>query len=54
MLVDLANTIEMDLIIEGVENEEQFNILLDMGYRQFQGYYFYKPMNFQSFIALLE
>ena len=37
---------------EGVETEDQYDMLLDMGCRMFQGYYFAKPMPVDGFVQL--
>ncbi|WP_143559320.1 EAL domain-containing protein, partial [Solemya velum gill symbiont] len=39
----------MDVLAEGVETEEQFRLLIEYGYKQFQGYYFGKPMTADKF-----
>ena len=36
--------LKLDLIVEGVETEEQLQALIDLGCRSFQGYYFSKPL----------
>ena len=43
-IIDLGHYINMSVTIEGVESEEQANILKGMGCDQLQGYYFGKPM----------
>ena len=40
-----------ELIAEGVETEEQKNILIDLGYQYAQGYLFAKPMSADEFEA---
>lgn len=42
-IVTLADTFGLNVIAEGVENEEQVTILKDLGCREGQGYYFSKP-----------
>lgn len=49
MVIKLANEIGMRVITEGVEEEEQLNMLTDMGCQRFQGYYFSKPIDVESF-----
>lgn len=39
----IAETLEIGVIVEGVENEVQLELLKDLGYTQFQGYYFDRP-----------
>lgn len=43
-IANLARTLEMHTVTEGVESEEQVARLLDIGCDVFQGYYFAKPM----------
>jgi len=42
-IVTLADTVGLNVIAEGVENEEQAIILMDLGCREGQGYYYSKP-----------
>ncbi|TYL46769.1 EAL domain-containing protein [Marinomonas sp. IMCC 4694] len=42
-LVRLFSDLDMTLIAEGVETQNEFHVLRDMGVRLFQGYYFAKP-----------
>ncbi|MCQ2531212.1 MAG: GGDEF and EAL domain-containing protein [Saccharofermentans sp.] len=45
----LAHSIDMSVVVEGVETESQVNRLREMGADIFQGYYFGKPMSVFSF-----
>lgn len=40
----IANLLNMETVIEGVEKEEQFNNLKSVGCEYFQGYYFSRPL----------
>lgn len=40
----IAQSLNMQVIVEGVENETQFTELLKIHCKLFQGYYFYQPM----------
>ena len=51
---DIAKTLGMDIVIEGVETKEQFNILSDIGCDFFQGYYFSRPILLEDFKELIE
>lgn len=43
MILQLAQTLDMDVVAEGVEEAAQLAALRDMGCQQFQGYLFGKP-----------
>lgn len=49
VIVEMAKQLEMLTIVEGVENSEQVDFLKQLGCDIFQGYYFAKPMDIQSF-----
>ena len=48
-IVELTNKLGIALIIEGVETEEQFNFLQEVGCNLFQGFYFERPIEIASF-----
>ncbi|MBR2523396.1 MAG: EAL domain-containing protein [Clostridiales bacterium] len=45
----LVHSINMRVVVEGVENENQVNIIRNMGADIFQGYYFSKPLTVFNF-----
>ena len=49
-IIQMAHGLDMDVVAEGVENENQFELLKHMGCDSIQGYYFSKPLEEQSFI----
>lgn len=51
-VVNMAKTMSMPIIVEGVETKEQREYLMGLGIRYIQGYYFYKPMSTSDFEAL--
>ena len=53
-IVEMTNKLRLSSISEGVETEEQFKSLRDMGCGMFQGYYFAKPMAVDDFDAFLD
>jgi diguanylate cyclase (GGDEF)-like protein/PAS domain S-box-containing protein len=53
-IVNMAQIRGKNVLIEGVENREQAHILLGMGCRAMQGYYFSKPVDADTFEALLQ
>lgn len=48
-VIDLADSLGMDVITEGVETEQQLNALSEMGCSHFQGYYFSRPIPVREF-----
>ena len=44
LIVELSDTIDTDIIVEGVENEAQLNILKELGVDYIQGFYYGKPV----------
>jgi EAL domain-containing protein (putative c-di-GMP-specific phosphodiesterase class I) len=53
-LVELARSMRMDIVAEGVESFEQVTYLRDQGIRLAQGYVFAPPLPGGSFLKLLE
>lgn len=53
-IIAMAKTLELDVIAEGVETQEQLNLLLDKGCEHFQGYLFSKPIPIAAFDLLIE
>ena len=52
-IVAMASELKLQVIAEGVENENQRAILLDKGCNNFQGYLFSKPVPVSEFESLL-
>lgn len=44
-MIDLARHLGMEVIAEGVETQQQFDLLVAAGCQQFQGYLFNRPMS---------
>jgi EAL domain-containing protein (putative c-di-GMP-specific phosphodiesterase class I) len=53
-IIAMAHSLELDVIAEGVETEEQRQLLLSSGCIYYQGYLFSKPVPIEQFNALLE
>ena len=54
VVMDIAEFLEVPVVAEGVEEEEQFSALKDMGCDIVQGYYFSPPVNSEKFSGLIE
>ncbi len=51
---DLAHLLNMEVVIEGVETKEQFDIMCSIGIDYLQGYYFSKPVILEEFEKMLQ
>ena len=49
LIVNLSKTIGTNICVEGVEHEEQYELLKELGADYIQGYYFGKPVNSKEF-----
>ncbi|NTS78888.1 EAL domain-containing protein [Catenovulum sp. SM1970] len=52
-IIEIIQSLKKDVIVEGVENEEQLALLKGLGVEKIQGFYFYKPMLVEKALALL-
>jgi EAL domain-containing protein (putative c-di-GMP-specific phosphodiesterase class I) len=52
-IIAMADSLNLDIIAEGVESEEQRQLLLTAGCKNFQGYLFSKPVPVEQFELLL-
>jgi diguanylate cyclase (GGDEF)-like protein/PAS domain S-box-containing protein len=53
-IIAMAHSLNLDVIAEGVETEEQQQLLLNKGCTHYQGYLFSKPVPIEQFEALLK
>ena len=53
-IVAMANSLGMKIIAEGIETEEQFELLRELGVQEGQGYLFKQPVPPEDFIKLLQ
>jgi EAL domain-containing protein (putative c-di-GMP-specific phosphodiesterase class I) len=53
MVIELAHTLGMEVIAEGVENEEQLALLKEIGCDSAQGFYFSKPLPPEAVLEFL-
>ncbi len=52
--IDLAKRLNLQVVVEGVENEEHQDKLTEMGCDYLQGYYFSKPVPESEFIQYVQ
>ena len=52
-IVNMAKTMRLPIIVEGVETQEQINFLADLGCRYMQGYFFHRPMPVGEFEEMI-
>jgi len=53
-LVKLAKALNMKIVVEGIENEEQFSFFKGLDVDYFQGFYFYRPMSMKELENVLQ
>lgn len=51
-IVQLSKALGLEIIVEGVETQEQADFLMTMGYQFAQGYHYYKPQPANSFLEI--
>ena len=54
MIIELAKSLGMGVVTEGVETQTQLDYITEMGVVDIQGYYFSKPLPVKDFIALID
>lgn len=53
-MLEMAQSLHLPVVVEGVETNEQANMLRQMGARYAQGFLYYRPMPAKDFEALLD
>ncbi len=53
-VINMGKDLGLDVIAEGVETQEQLELLRDLGCKCVQGYYFYRPMPYPDFQMALD
>lgn len=53
-MLEMAQSLHLPVVVEGVETNEQANMLHHMGARYAQGFLYYRPMPAKDFEALLD
>ena len=48
----MARSLRLDVVAEGVEDEEQLILLRELGCRYAQGFYFSRPVSDQEFVEI--
>lgn len=52
-LIDIIHNLSLDIIVEGIETEEQANLINKMGATTHQGYLYSKPVDFETFLSII-
>jgi polar amino acid transport system substrate-binding protein len=52
-IIELGHNLGMEIVVEGIEDEKMFNMMVDFGSDYIQGYYFSKPLPVFEFQKLL-
>jgi EAL domain-containing protein (putative c-di-GMP-specific phosphodiesterase class I) len=50
-IISFGKQLGLDVVAEGVETEDQYDVLVSLGCKYFQGYYFGRPKDFKSLLA---
>jgi len=53
-IIKMAKGLKLNVIAEGVEEEQQYQFLKENGCDEIQGYYFYRPLSLEDFRKVLE
>lgn len=53
-MLEMAQSLHLPVVVEGVETNEQANMLRQMGACHAQGFLYYRPMPAKDFEALLD
>ena len=54
IILTLANKLGLNVVVEGVETQEEASTLQNIGFQQMQGYFFSQPLRFEAAATLLE
>ena len=52
-IISMSRSLNLQTIAEGVETEEQMELLREQGCDEYQGYYFSKPLSVEDFESLI-
>ena len=51
-IINMAKILDMKIVLEGIELKEQIDMFTKSKYIKYQGFYFYKPMEFASLMGV--
>lgn len=54
MIINLGKSLNMEVIAEGVEEQQELDCLIKLGCYQYQGYYFSRPLATDKFMELMK
>ncbi|MBR3395224.1 MAG: EAL domain-containing protein, partial [Firmicutes bacterium] len=54
LMIDIARYLEVPVVAEGVETQDQIDLLRSMGCHIVQGYYFSKPVSAEEFEGFIK
>jgi len=54
MIIELARSLKMEVIAEGVETQQELDCLIKLGCYQYQGYYFSRPLTFNKLVERID
>jgi EAL domain-containing protein (putative c-di-GMP-specific phosphodiesterase class I) len=53
-IADMSHALKLPVIVEGVETRSQVDMLAGIGWHNIQGYYYARPMPFESYLSILK
>ena len=53
-IINLAKSCNLEVLVESVENQNEFKKCVSLGVTKFQGYYFSKPVSFSDFAKMVQ
>ena len=53
-VVNISENLKLDMLVEGIETEDQKNIFLELGCKRGQGYFFHRPEFLEDFAGNLD
>lgn len=51
---DISNSLNLDILVEGIETQNQLDYISDLGAQYYQGYFHSKPMSFKDIKKFME